>query len=886
MTKGHGATYRVQLSADFTLSDLTELLPYLERLGIGAIYASPIFVARAHSVHGYDVVDPTRINPEIGTLEQWRRLSRDMKDRGMAWLQDIVPNHMAFDSRNPWLQDIFRFGPHSRYRDFFDIDWHHPDTDLAGKVMAPFLGSPIETCLKSGELKIVLRDSGLYAAYYDHEFALSYRSVPELLSHAPKNPDPAFGVDFLDQSDSAGREFARKFESALRTESFRRWVETAVDHANAAPENLARIFDAQWFRFTHWKESEHRINYRRFFTINGLICLRMERSEVFEAYHSFVAELCEEGLIDGLRIDHIDGLYDPAAYLQRLRREVGERYIVVEKILEWDERLPADWPVSGTTGYRFLAAVNQLFTREDARSAFDRAYRDIATDVPEYKNMVFANKRFVLERRMGGELDNLMRLWNALDPELEPAEGSRGRRREALIVFLSAFPVYRAYPGRLPPSPRDRQVLEEAKSRTIEVAPQLESDINELLGIFLGESERDSDALHFVKRCQQFTGPLAAKGVEDTSFYEYNRLISHNEVGDTPEVFGMDTADFHARMVERIHYEPMAINATATHDTKRGEDARMRINALTHHAEHWLERVRRWPGIADGTANEAPTPNEAYMIYQSLIGAWNPDADEEEFLKRTCDFLQKALREAKVHSNWSDPNEDYERSVCRFVRNLLGNVEFMDDFRTFADRVHRTATAFSLGQIAIKVTAPGIPDIYRGTEFLDLSYVDPDNRRPVDYSLRRDALDRAQSGEPLPRIEKSFGRDGLKLAVLHRVLDLRRRHADLFLSGEYIPLKVEGAEADEVLAYARRREDHWAIAVVGLSPYSPNDADTDFDGETAAEPDLRRVVLPPEAPSRWRDALTFETVDTVEGELHVADIFTTLSISVLKNTES
>ncbi len=881
MTTGFGATYRIQFSADFTFADLTEILPYLDRLGIGAIYASPLFAARKGSTHGYDVVDPHRVNPKIGTLREWRELSRNLKSRNIAWLQDIVPNHMAYDKQNRWLQDVFCLGPHSEYYRFFDIDWDHPDTDLNGKVMAPFLGKPLNECLSAGEVNIVLRNSGLYVKYFEHEFALSYSSLPLILCHLPEEKEFEVTEDQLAGADWAAVEgFVRQFESRWCDEHYRRSIQEVIEQVNASATWIEKILDRQFFRLVHWQESEKRINYRRFFTINGLICLGMEREEVFDDYHRFIAELCREGLIDGLRVDHIDGLLDPGEYLGRLRDKVGERYTVVEKILEWDEPLPPTWPISGTTGYHFLAVLNQVFTDSAAFTDFETVYREIAPGIPSFEDMVFQNKRFVLEERMAGELDNLVRLWVAMGASAGSSDLSREERRLALAVFLSAFPVYRVYPVRLPLNRSGREVLDHAMERAVQEAPELKDAIGDLVDVFRGTGSGDAaEQLNFVKRCQQLSGPLAAKGVEDTSFYTFNRLISHNEVGDTPDVFGIDVPIFHERMAQRLQHEPEAINATATHDTKRGEDARMRINALSHFPEEWIALVKTWPAIADANEREAPTANEAYMIYQALIGAWPDDRPSDEFLNRTCEFVQKALREAKRHSNWSEPDEAYEKQVCGFVRELLDDGDFLKTFLPFAEKIAVAGLGFSLGQVVLKVTAPGIPDIYRGTEYRDLNYVDPDNRRPVDYGRRSQSLGQIDGMESPVDIANTFGADGLKQAVLHRVLKFRREHAELFIDGEYIPLKVTGGEdAGKVLAFARHTGSDWSITAVWLSPVQrlPGQVWTNGDPGNGL-----RMTLPENAPRKWRDIFSSKIIESRNDAVFLDEIFAILPTSVL-----
>lgn len=890
--KNPTSTYRIQLSGNFTFKHLRQIIPYLHDLGISTVYASPVFQARESSTHGYDVVDPTRVNSEIGTLEEWREISRELKQRNMSWLQDIVPNHMAFASSNLWLMDVFEFGPGSEYYHTFDIDWEYPDPQFTGKVMAPFLGDEATKVISGGELKIDANEHGLSLGYFEHQYPLSARSYPlilkEVFSGIEEPPLQEKLQQFIQQDSTAVKEWQRQKEALwplLKKDGAATILEEAVENINASPAKLSEILEQQYFRFVHWQATESRINYRRFFTINDLICLRMEDQKVFDQYHAFIVSLCEEGLIDGLRIDHIDGLFDPQDYLEKLNKLVGEdRYTIIEKILEWNEDLPLHWPMHGTSGYGFLATVSQLFTRPESESDFTNAYSGITTNLTGYHDLVYEKKKFILEKRMGGELQNLYRIMEQRELLPEKNESSKARWLEALSAFLSAFPVYRIYFREFPIIPHERELLEYAYEIALDKQPTLREELSHLLILFVGEHAKSEDEQYFVQRCQQFTGPLAAKGVEDTSFYIYNRLISHNEVGDTPANFGISTKDFHERMLYRKDHFPFSINTTATHDTKRGEDARMRINALSEHPDEWFGLVEQWnqANAPLKRKKNVPDDNEEYFIYQALIGAWPVDNRvNEEFIQRTLDYLQKVLREAKVHSNWSQPDERYEETVYAFIRAILKNEDFRNSFDPFVEKMTLYGAIYSLGQCVLKASAPGVPDVYQGTELWDLSYVDPDNRRPVDYALRSQYLGSFLSDMVLPAgMLKNFRNGKLKMYVLQRTLQLRRDFNEIFDEGEYLPVTVSPEYKEQVVAYIRRRNDKWVMVAVPCQVASL----AYNDGFPIGEPYWKNAFLslPDGAPSQWKSIYTGEETKG-DHQLLLKDVFAHLPVGILTN---
>lgn len=884
------ATYRLQLSEAFTLEQLSEIIDYLHNLGISTVYASPIFQARAGSTHGYDVSDPRRLNAEIGTEEQFSDIAQRLKVLDMSWLQDIVPNHMAYDPVNPWVNDLLEKGPYAEHAAYFDVDWNHPDPRFRGKIMAPFLGSPLESVLKEGQLSLHWGETGFQLRYYDHHLPASVASYAGLLREIrPADALSAEQQTLLDswakrteahaQALSSGESTDQPWSSVVaelyqEVQQQPGLAETMTQFAQSYAQDTAQLkalLEEQHFRLVHWKTTEKAINYRRFFTVNDLICLNAQRPEVFADYHQKIKQWVDAGFVQGVRVDHVDGLLDPTGYLESLRALVGEEpYIIVEKILEHSEQLPEHWPVQGSSGYAFLADVNQLFTSVAGSRSLLSYYATWNPESTDYQALVYSNKHFILRERMQGELDNLTRLLQSLDLV---EGGSTADHQAALAQFLVAFPVYRIYSTSFPFEPDDQAVLEETFERARAEAPELAASLDALRPVFRGQASGDEafDArrLEFVMRCQQFAGPLAAKGVEDTTFYQYYSLISHNEVGDSPQHLGTEADVFHQRMQQRW---PLAMNATATHDTKRGEDARLRINMLSEVPSEWMKVTARWRYSNEPykTALDQnggwPEANFEYFIYQTLLGTYpfHTDPEAVDYSARLRDYLVKAAREAKGHTNWSDPDEGYERAIDHFVEQLLQDEDFMEEFTGFAKPLARMAVTYSLGQTLLKITAPGVPDVYQGTEYWDLSMVDPDNRRPVDYASRREALkrfdaaaDTAGRAELLGQLTDNGLDPAIKLFTLSQSLRVRHQRADLFSHGTYEPLVVRGAQQKHLLAFRRVWEGQEAVVLVpmGVATLSLTNnlpLGKACWGET-------QVILPTEN-STWTNAFTGQTV--------------------------
>ncbi|RYF97081.1 MAG: hypothetical protein EOO00_01090 [Chitinophagaceae bacterium] len=685
------STYRIQFNKHFTFSDLEKIIPYLHKLGVKTIYASPVFEASPGSTHGYDGTDPNHINPEIGTEDQLQNISADLKQKNMYWLQDIVPNHLSFDEHNKWLMDVLEKGKSSQYASYFDIIWEHPEFD--DKLMVPFPGSPLEKTLKE------------------------------------------------------------KFPGSSH------------------------------YVVTPWQDTDSKINYRRFFLVNSLICTNIQDDKVFNHFHDLIRKLSDAKVFDGLRVDHVDGLYDPRKYLNDLRQLTGEdSYIIVEKILEPGENMPENWPVEGNSGYDFLGMVNNLFTNREAEFEFTNLYNEITGDRTPVETQVQEKKAYILHNFMRGELDNLTRLYK----ECGLADGIGDDGIKKLIAdYLISCPVYRFYDEDVPLMDRD-------KGKT-------------------GERVKK-----FYNRCMQFTGPLMAKGVEDTLMYTYNRFIGHNEVGDSPETFGYSIEKFHELMTYRQQHWPLSMNGSSTHDTKRGEDVRARLNALSCFYSEWIELVKTW--MRDNTGlktNGFPDKNDEYFIYQTLVGSHPiPDDDKEmdAYPGRLKEYFQKALREAKVNSNWAEPNTEYEEACVTFTNKLLEKDSmFVKSFQPLFEKVCYYGMMNSLAQLALKFTCPGVPDVYQGTELWDLSLVDPDNRRAVDYDKRLQLLHR---GKSIDELMTNWKTGEVKFAVLRKLLEIRNDYASILLNGEYVPLKVVGKYSGHVIAFMRKHGRSGIVVIV------------------------------------------------------------------------
>ncbi|HEY4336472.1 MAG TPA: malto-oligosyltrehalose synthase, partial [Puia sp.] len=797
------STYRIQLNDKFTLRDLENILPYLYRLGIGAIYASPLTTASKGSQHGYDVIDPLVLNPEMGTEDDWYRITLSLKRYGIGWIQDIVPNHMAYEMRNAWLFDVLQRGRDSAFFEYFDIDNDPPAQPLGERLLAPFLGSPLEECLQKGELSLQSTQRGFVIRYFSTDWPVAVRLYRHILT-VENNCPPAL-LATLDPLEAALTQepvrWKLTMEAWLRqvdnNVEFREFITGRCAFFNLNASFLQALLEHQPYRLSHFAVADQHINYRRFFTINSLMGLSMEKEPVFNAWHAAFRRWAGQGRINGLRIDHIDGLADPKAYLQRLRQLFGpECPIYVEKILHHDEPLPADWPVQGTTGYEALADISQVLTDAAGSRRLLDFYREKIVDGPEYEELVYRRKHHYLQTKMGGEWENL---FNRL--RLLPCAGAQDvdRLKQALGVWMASFPSYRAYPDAGGVSAAGREMMATAVDRARRHEPGLGPELDFLAALF----EKD-DALTFVRRLMQFTGPLAAKGIEDTVFYVYNPYIAHCEVGDSPALAGIAPEAFHQRMQVRRATQPHSLNASTTHDTKRGEDARIRLNYLSAIPGEWRAAVLHWrelnaPLIKVIGGRPAPSPNDEYLIYQALLGAWPEEgAATDAFRERFAGYLTKALREADTETHYSQVDEAYEGQCQAFVKTILRpGSPFADSFLPLAQSVIRQSAVYCLSQLLLKITAPGIPDIYQGAELWETSLVDPDNRRPVDYSGRAALLNVIRiaeangPGAAMEAARRHAAKGAEKLYTLYRSLAVRNRLPSVFASGDYLPLVTE-----------------------------------------------------------------------------------------------
>lgn len=922
------ATYRLQFTPGFGFKDARRIVPYLKTLGISHLYASPVFKAVTGSTHGYDVTDPTQVNPQLGSEAEFHRLLETVREHGMGWVQDIVPNHMAFNGENRWLMDLFEKGRRSPYAHIFDIEWRDTYQGLKGRLLAPFLGRFYSQCLEDKEIQLKYADGRLTVNYYELCFPLLLASYPDVLLFDEDRLKEKLGpgdevytayrglldrlVRTVSEKDSRAADRleetrCRLWDLSRENPVLKKFIQENIALFNGRKgisdsfNRLDGLLSRQFFRLTFWKFGSEEINYRRFFNINQLISIRVEDAAVFQRTHRLVLALIKKGLITGLRIDHIDGLYDPQRYLQRLRKAAPRCYIVAEKILEWDESLPAHWPIEGTTGYDVLNRINAVFVERRNERAIDAVYRRLSGTNYHFARLVSEKKRLIIGKHMAGDIENLAHHMKRISQRDRYGRDITlyGLKR-ALVEVLTYFPCYRTYIDGDVVGDTDREVIEEALSlaRAENTGLAYELDfIQDILLLrfkdYLNERERRR-WVHFVRRFQQFTGPLMAKGFEDTTLYIYNRLISLNEVGGSPDRFGITLAGFHNYQRRRSADWPHAMTATATHDTKRGEDQRARLNVLSEIPREWRTRLKSWQLMNQdkrtGTGSRAmPDRNDEYFLYQALLGGWPLDpADEDGFAQRVKEYMIKAVREAKRHTAWISPDDTYESACLAFIDAILDkgrSREFLKDFRAFQEKVSAYGIYNSLAQTVLKLTVPGIPDLYQGTEGWDFSYVDPDNRRPVDFEQLQQRQQEAQRrmqddaagwcGEVLAA--RADGR--IKQFVIERLLRLREREPALFREGDYMPIKAAGRQAAHVVAFARRHNDSVCVIVVPrlLTALAADGQPPLGDVWRGTE-----LLLPRRMRGRdWRDEISGGTLGRPDNTLALPEVFRVLPVAVL-----
>ena len=883
------STYRLQLSRLFGFSDVKNILPYLRALGITDIYCSPFVKARPGSMHGYDIINHEKLNPEIGTEEGLSALGAELRRLGMGMILDIVPNHMCVLGENKWWKDVLENGKSSRYAQFFDIDWAPLKPSLKDKVILPILADQYGKVLESGELTLFFRDGAFFVRYHENDFPIEPRSYELILGH---------GLDRLEKQLSGSGDFMelmsiltaighmppftetnpgkmaerarekevikkRLFALYENSPEVRHFVDENTGIINGAPGD-PRSFDLfddllsrQPYRLSLWEVATDEINYRRFFDINELAAIKMEDPEVFYESHKLKLRLIAKGTVTGRRIDHVDGLYDPARYLRKLQHEAllsasgcpppeggrteegnGEEnvtpgpdqpfYIVGEKILLKGERLPDGWPISGTTGYDFLNLLNGIFVKTENAKSLEAIYFRFMRGKVNFASLLYGEKKMIMETSMSGEINVLGHKISVL------AEKNRKTRdfttqslTKAIMEAIACFPVYRTYISPLGTAEQDKKYIEQAMKKAKSMQPAVSPSVFDFLkSVLLLEypdtlgAEEKAQWLDFVMRFQQHTSPVTAKGMEDTCFYVYNRLLSLNEVGGSPERFGFALEAFHGQNMERNKAWPCSMLATTTHDSKRSEDVRARINVISEMPARWKEAVSRWARLnarkKKGVSELRPSPdrNEEYHLYQTMAGIWplGPDADWPQLKERLKNYMVKALREAKVNSNWINPDIEYEEALAHFIDAVLKPGEpFFREFAAFQKSVSFYGMLNSLSQVLLKIASPGVPDFYQGTDLWNFSLVDPDNRGQVDYVKRAALL------EEIKKMQSRAGDEGLckdllknmrdgkvKMFVTWKALHSRLRDPAVFIKGEYIPVDTEGQKGNNVCSFVRK----------------------------------------------------------------------------------
>lgn len=882
------ATYRVQLNKSFTFKDATEIVPYLAALGVSHVYCSPYFKARAGSVHGYDVVDHNQLNPEIGSRQDFDRFVAALRAHEMGHILDIVPNHVGImGSDNIAWMDVLENGQASRFADYFDIEWNPANPALRGKVLVPVLGDPYGVVLDRGELQLRFeRERGSFAVFYhEHRLPLDPGTYPILLdrvlasTYSGELENLCRGFTALpDRQDPSDAQIAQRHEA---TGNLKRRLTALCLHEPPVCEAIAavvagfggrtgesesfdalhQLLEAQAYRLASWRVAPDEINYRRFFDVNDLAGLRVENPTVFEDTHRLLFELIGAGKIDGLRVDHPDGLRDPEQYFRRLQSRVAALrgasrcepaefavaeqkralpiYLVVEKITASFEHLPPTWPVHGETGYHFANVVNRLLVDAATRARMDRVYQSFIGQTLEWSNVAYEAQHMILRRSLASELSVVTtQLTRIAQADRHTRDLTFNTLRQSLAEVIACFPVYRTYVG-TGVSESDKRYIDWAiaTARRRRTAGEAHA-FDFIRSALLMELPADSDSLkrqihNFALKFQQVTAPITAKGVEDTALYRFNRLTSLNEVGGEPDAYGSTVRAFHADSQHRAKFWPHEMLGTSTHDTKRSEDVRARISVLSEMTQLWRKTIERWTRMNRMRKREvegetAPSLNDEYLLYQTLVGSWPlEDLDElsrAAYRERIEAYMVKAAREQKSRTSWANANPEYEEALLQFIRAALeareGNL-FLSDLMAFQRRISRFGLLNALSQVLCKLTAPGVPDLYQGNETWDFSLVDPDNRRPVDYPKRRAMLATLASADMDTCVDRELIRslvDGLrdgrcKLFLTWKLLQYRRDHAALFREGEYLPLRTAGAHAANVCAFARCHAGTIAVTI-------------------------------------------------------------------------
>jgi (1->4)-alpha-D-glucan 1-alpha-D-glucosylmutase len=941
------ATYRLQFNKDFTFQDATKLLDYLSALGITHLYASPILRSRPGSTHGYDVIDPTRLNPELGTEADFFSLQTELRNRGMGLVLDIVPNHMSASNENTWWMDVLEYGTESAYASYFDIDWHPPSRTLESKILLPVLGRPFAEVLEAGEFKLEFVGGRLFVQYFESLFPLAPRTYARILGRNIEKLREKMGEQTTAFQEYSGIVAAfsalpspatvkpgEAGEKRLRFEALRERLRQVVSdnphvenflrerlHEFAGQANdpasfspMERLLTEQFYVLSYWQNVNEEINYRRFFTITDLVGMRVEDPLVFDATHGLLTRLAGQAPVDGLRIDHIDGLRDPLAYLNRLREQLGhdpsgdasrEVSIFVEKILARTEHLPREWPASGTTGYDFANALNSVFVDPKGAKCIEDVYDRFVGKKLAYADLLYQKKKLVMSTLLGVEMRSLAHQLTLLaDKDRYARDLSRNDLTQALFEATAHVPVYRTYTRNLEVSRDDAKVIEQAiddaRTRKFYLQPAYFDFVRDVLLVknrpHLLPDQREA-RLNFVMRWQQFTGPLMAKAFEDTFLYVYNPLISLNEVGGDPRPTAALANNFSRFIADRRKHWPNSMNATTTHDTKRAEDVRARINVLSEVPEQWRERVERWSKLnaknktlVDG--QQVPDRNEEIFLYQTLLGVWPTHRHEDASLvERLQAYAVKATREAMVHTRWTLPNTAHENALKRFVASILKPAKtnaFLQDFVEFQQSIAHRGMVNGLSQSLIKIISPGIPDFYQGSELWDLRLVDPDNRQPVDFAKRSSMLTQLQQhAKPdaafVSELAQHWEDGRIKLYAIWKALNFRREQPELFSAGDFLDLKVTGPYPEQVVTFLRHHKREWALFVAPR--WLPRSSEAGSDREPGLLWQERRILLPDAAPQVWKHIFTGEKIslsDVAQKSLAVSDVLLHFPVALLK----
>jgi len=953
------ATYRIQFHSDFPFEAAKKHADYFQRLGVSDIYSSPIWMARKGSRHCYDVTDHSQVNPELGGEAEFKELAAALRERNLGLVVDVVPNHMGIlDPSNRQWWDVLENGPSSPFANFFDIDWRAYKEELHDRVEIPTLGQQFGICLENGELKVTFAPEGEFRVrYYETELPTGPRTWVRILNIAlltlesQLTEEDAGLTEFqsiltalrnlpMRDDDEAERIKERQREKEVCKRRLRTLVESnslfldainaAIGELNGQPGNpqsydqLEAFLEDQTYRLSFWRVAGDEINYRRFFDVNELAAIKVERPEVFEQVHALIFRLISDGCIRGLRIDHPDGLLNPPQYFTDLqngcRTALGARlnipnqpescsenacsmWVAVEKILEHHERIRADWAVHGTTGYEFLNLINGVFVDQSNGQAFLRLYSRFTGTGPNYPELKNQCKKLILDISMSGELYTLARKLDRI------SEHNRRTRdftlqtlQEALAEFIAAFPVYRSYirPDAQTVDADDRHFIETAIRTAKRRNPSTDPTIFEFIGtILLLEElewltdEQRAERMEFILALQQITGPVMAKGLEDTAFYRDFPLASLNEVGGEPERFGVSLNEFHERCVEQAKYWPASMTSTSTHDTKRSEDARARINVLSEIPREWERAIFRWRRINSRRKQQVeghhvPSTREEYLFYQTLLAIWpiNDDEFPEDISDRMCAYMLKATREAKINTSWVNVHETYENALLQFTKEVLDpsrSSKFLQDFEAFTRLIAIRGANNALGQVLAKLTAPGIPDFYQGCELWNTCLVDPDNRKPVDYEKRSAILEeiirRQNDPQYIAEVLREWKDGRVKMMVTHKGLAFRRAYQQLYHHGTYLPLAVEGEAAEHLLAYAQHHDSAWGLTLVprllAKGQFSAETlTDETFWGDTA-------VRLPAYAPADWHNIFTLQNARSEGGLLKVGSHLGSFPVALL-----